>query len=123
MKKLICLLVLVMLVGGCATYSSMIGSSGKEVFRLNNNVKYSIISEDDSGFKLSLVYSSYQFAADYLHVINLAKETFDALAQDICREKSKEFEVYDKDKFIITNDRNWLLGHSYIRADNWVNYK
>ena len=119
MKKLVCILVLAMMVGGCATYSSM----GGNFIRLNNNAQYKILVENEDGFKLSLVYSSWQFVPSPERLVVLAKSTFDTLAKDICRQKNKNFGGFDDTEFLVSTDRNILIGHTYVRLDNWVKYQ
>ena len=85
---------------------------------INNNVKYLILSENDSGFELSVYFKTNDFYTEKINLIADAKNNFYDIAKLICARKGKKFGRIDDNSFIVNSDENQKASH----AINWVNY-
>ncbi len=122
MKKIyLFLLLMPVYLCSCTSVSSMV-SDASTYQKLNKNTRYKILSRNEEGFRMSLVYSTYQFFPDPAELVVEAKSTFVYLAQDICRQDDKQYRGLDSSGFMVSTDRDIWSGTTFVNLENWVNY-
>lgn len=103
----------------CTTTAMMVQDDEKYI-SVNKNAKYGVLLEEENGFKLSILYSSYQFFPSAYSLIPPAKSTFVNISRDLCRQRKKRYGGFDETGYLFSDGRNELTGITYVRLDNWV---
>ena len=105
----------------CTSVSSIV-SDVSTYQKLNKNTRYKILSRNEKGFRMSLVYSTYQFFPNPAELVVEAKSTFVYLAKDLCRQDDSQYGGLDNSGFMVSTNRDIWSGTTFVNLENWVNY-
>ena len=126
MKKMLVFIVglYVLLLSSCTSMDSMDSApkGSSPAVKLNNNARYRVLSEDETGMMLSYTYSSYQFFPNPQGLIDEAISSFIFLSKDLCRQKGKGYGGVDQSAFMVSTGRDIWTGNSFVNLKNRVDY-